>query len=95
MRKKSTLLTVSILVVILSVGGLPVLASQDTNSMTCDGGVIEKGDFFQTVQDKCGEPTQKEGQFWRYEFGPSTPAYTVEFDENGKVVRIIEEQWGS
>jgi hypothetical protein len=57
--------------------------------------VVQIGDFFQTVQDKCGEPDKKEGKFWRYNPGPSEPVYTVEFDENGNVVRIIEDQGGS
>jgi hypothetical protein len=65
------------------------------NSIICDNGVVEIGDLALTVQDKCGEPDKKEGKFWGYEFGPSTPAYTLEFDENGKVVRILEDQWGS
>ena len=95
MSKKIVVLTVSILALIFSIGGLSAIASQDVQSMMCDGGVVDKEDFFQTVQDKCGEPDKKEGKFWRYDFGPSQPIYTVEFDENGNVVRIIEDQGGS
>ncbi len=95
MSKKSIILTVSIFVLTLIMGGLPVIASEDASSMMCDNGVVEKGDFFQTVQDKCGEPDKKEGNFWRYNFGPDQPVYTVEFDGNGNVVRMIEDQSGS
>ena len=95
MSKISIILTVALSVLTLSMGSSPAIASQDAESMMCDGGVVEKGDFSQTVQDKCGEPDKKEGKFWRYDFGPSQPVYTVEYDDNGNVVRIIEDQGGS
>ncbi len=95
MSKIIIILAVALSVLTLSMGHSPAIAAQDTDSMMCDGGVVEKGDFSQTVQDKCGEPDKKEGQFWRYNPGPSQPVYTVEFDDNGNVVRIIEDQWGS
>ena len=95
MSKKLIITTVSIFSLSLAIVGGIAMASQETESMMCDGGVVEKGDFFQTVQDKCGEPDKKEGKFWRYDFGPSQPVYTVEFDENDNVVRIIEDQGGS
>jgi hypothetical protein len=78
----------------LGAGNATVAASDNADSIMCDNGVVQIGDFFQTVQDKCGEPDKKEGKFWRYNFGPSEPVYTVEFDENGNVVRIIEDQGG-
>ena len=95
MSKISIYVIVSIFVLTLGMGGSPAIASQDADSMMCDNGVVAIGDFFQTVQDKCGEPDKKEGKFWRYNFGPSQPVYTVEFDENGNTVRIIEDQGGS
>ena len=95
MSKISIYVIGSIFVLALSMGGSPAIASQDADSMMCDNGVVEKGDFFQTVQDKCGEPDKKEGKFWRYNFGPDLPVYTVEFDENDNVVRMIEDQSGS
>jgi hypothetical protein len=76
-------------------GGLAVVAAGDTDSIMCHNGVVAIGDFSQTVQDKCGEPEKKEGKFWRYNFGPSLPVYTAEFDDNGNTVRIIEDQGGS
>ena len=76
-------------------GVLTVVAAGDTDSIMCDRGVFAIGDFSQTVQDKWGEPDKKEGKIWRYNFGPSLPVYTVEFDENSNVVRIVEDQGGS
>jgi hypothetical protein len=95
MSNKRTCLIVSIFILTLSFGGSPAIASQDAASIMCDNGIVEKGDFFQTVQDKCGEPDKKEGKFWRYNFGPDLPVYTVEFDENDNVIRIVEDQGGS
>jgi hypothetical protein len=94
MRKRASG-TVLSLFLLLGAGGWRVSAADAVNSIICDNGVVEIGDLALTVQDKCGEPDKKEGKFWGYEFGPSTPAYTLEFDENGKVVRILEDQWGS
>ena len=94
MRKKWELVSV---VIVFALGWIcsAAMAAEDATSIMCDGGVVGIGDFFQTVQDKCGEPDKKEGNFWRYNFGPSQPIYTVEFGENGNVVRIVEDQWGS
>lgn len=74
------------------IGFSMVAAAEDASSMMCDGGVFEKGDFSQTVQDKCGEPDKNGGKLWRYNFGPSQPVYMVGFHDNGNVVRIIEDQ---
>jgi hypothetical protein len=82
-------------VLVLGVGRLAAIASDDADSMTCDNGVVQIGDFFQTVQDKCGEPDKKEGNMWRYNPGPAEPVYTLMFDQNGNLVRIVEDQGGS
>ena len=95
MSRKIINLTVSAFLLTLIVGGSSGIASEDASSMMCDNGVVEKGDFFQTVQDKCGEPDKKEGGFWRYDFGPDQPVYTLEVDENNNVTRIVEDQSGS
>ena len=92
-RNLSILLALSVMT--LGMGGLTAVAAGETDSIMCDNGAVAIGDFFQTVQDKCGEPDKKEGKFWRYNFGPSLPVYTVEFDENGNTVRIMEDQGGS
>jgi len=94
-EKKSIGICLALFLLILGLGHSTATASGDADSIMCDNGVVQIGDFFQTVQDKCGDPDKKEGKFWRYNFGPSLPVYTVEFDENGKVVRIMEDQGGS
>ena len=76
-------------------GGLADVRAGETDSIMCDKGVVAIGDVAQSVQDKCGEPAKKEGKFWRYNFGPSLPVYTIEFDENGNAIRITEDQRGS
>jgi len=95
MKKRDMGMFLALLLLILGLGHSTAAASGDADSIMCDNGVVQIGDFFQTVQDKCGEPNKKEGKFWRYNFGPSLPVYMVEFDENGKVVRIVEDQGGS
>jgi hypothetical protein len=92
-RRLSIVLTLFILT--LGMGGLTDVRAGETDSIMCDNGVVAIGDFFQTVQDKCGEPSSKEGKFWRYNFGPSLPVYTIEFDENGNAIRIMEDQGSS
>jgi hypothetical protein len=94
-EKKNIGICLTLFLLILGLGHSTATASGDADSIMCDNGVVQIGDFFQTVQDKCGDPDKKEGKFWRYNFGPSLPVYTVEFDENGKVVRIMEDQGGS
>ncbi len=94
MKKKHLSIVLALCLLTLGMGGLTVVAAGDARSIMCDNGVVEIGDFFQTVQDKCGEPDKKEGKFWRYDFGPSSPVYTVEFDADGNTVRIIEDQGG-
>jgi hypothetical protein len=95
MKNRNFGFVLALVLLALSMGHSTSLASDDATSIMCDNGVVQTGDFFQTVQDKCGEPDKKEGKFWRYNLGPSEPVYTVEFDENGKVVRIVEDQGGS
>jgi len=95
MKKRDIGIVLPLFLVVLGMGHSTVMASDNAESMMCDNGVVRIGDFFQTVQDKCGEPDKKEGKFWRYNPGPSEPVYTVEFDENGNVVQIVEDQGGS
>ncbi|MFZ0243005.1 MAG: DUF2845 domain-containing protein [Desulfobacterales bacterium] len=94
MKKRDIVIAMALILGLLGMGPATVVAAGNAESIMCDNGVVRIGDFFQTVQDTCGEPEKKEGKFWRYNFGPSEPVYTVEFDENGKVVRILEDQGG-
>jgi len=94
MSKREIGIILTLFLLVLGLGHARGIASDTTDSMMCDNGVVRIGDFFQTVQDKCGEPDKKEGKFWRYNPGPSLPVYSIEFDENGKAIRIIEDQGG-
>ncbi len=94
MKKRCMAIALALFFAMLGMRQTAVVAADNAASIMCDNGVVRIGDFFQTVQDTCGEPDKKEGKFWRYNFGPSEPVYTVEFDENGTVVRIIEDQGG-
>ena len=80
---------------VMALNGVSAMAANDVDSMMCDEGVVQMGDFFQTVQDKCGEPDKKEGRVWRYNFGPPQPVYVLMFDENGNLVRIVEDEAGN
>ena len=95
MNKRDLGIFLALFLLILGLGHSTATASWDAESIMCDNGVVQIGDFFQTVQDKCGEPDKKEGKFWRYNFGPSLPVYTIEFDENGNAIRIMEDQGSS
>jgi hypothetical protein len=75
-------------------GTASVFAAEEASSIMCDSGVVNIGDMDADVQDACGEPNSQTMNEWRYNFGPSQPVYTVIFKE-GKVVRILEDEWGS
>ncbi len=77
-------------------GTASVFAAEEASSIMCDNGVVNIGDKDADVQDACGEPNSQNYELnaWVYNFGPSQPVYTVIFKE-GKVVRILEDEWGS
>jgi len=71
-----------------------LFATEEASSIMCDEGVVNIGDMDVDVQTKCGEPNSQNMNEWVYNFGPSQPVYTVIFNE-GKVVRILENEWGN
>jgi hypothetical protein len=71
-----------------------IFAAEEASSIMCDEGVVNIGDMDVDVQTKCGEPNSQNMNEWVYNFGPSQPVYTVIFNE-GKVVRILENEWGN
>jgi hypothetical protein len=92
-------ITYFIVLVFFSIGfssAAPVFAAEEASSIMCDNGVVNIGDKDVDVQDACGEPNSQNYELyaWVYKFGPSQPIYTVIFKE-GKVVRILEDEWGS
>ena len=93
--KRKELGVILTLIMTLCLVNSMVSAAEDVSSMMCDGGVVDTSDTLSSVEDKCGEPDKREGESWRYEFGPSQPIYTVVFGERGNVIRIIEDQWGN
>jgi len=70
-----------------------IFAAEETSSIMCDNGTVNIGDMEVDVQAKCGEPNSQNMNEWVYNFGPDQPVYTVIFSE-GKVVRILEDEWG-
>jgi len=72
------------------------LAIEDVTSMPCDQGPVSIGDTEAAVFSTCGEPSSRNYEMhqWKYVFGPSEPVYVLTFD-NGKVVRIQVDEWGS
>ncbi len=85
-----------VLLSLVLVCGTPGLALEDVNSMACDNGPVNIGDKELTVFSNCGEPSRRNYEMhqWVYDSGPSEPVYVLTFD-NGKVVKIQTDQWGS
>ena len=85
----------SIALVILAIAiSSSVLASEEASSIMCDNGTVNIGDMDVTVQETCGEPNTKGVNQWVYNFGPDQPVYTLIFKE-GKLIKILEDEWGS
>ena len=72
-------------------------AAEEASSIMCDNGTVNIGDLQPTVQDTCGEPDRQNYELnaWIYNFGPSQPVYTLIFDKDGKLIKILEDEWGS
>jgi hypothetical protein len=94
MKKRIICFTFVIFALGLLIGTVSIFAAEETSSMTCDNGIVNMGDDKFTVQNTCGIADSQNENEWVYNFGPSEPAYTVIFKE-GKVVRILQDEWGS
>ena len=94
MKKRNIYLIGLVFLATALVGAIPIFASEDTSSMTCDEGVVNIGDTDVDVWDACGEPDSQSMNQWVYNFGPSQPIYTVIF-KDGQVVRILESEGGN
>ena len=88
---------VSVLLLVVFSSSICVFATEEASSIMCDNGVVNIGDMQSDVQDKCGEPNSQnyEENAWVYNFGPSQPVYTVFFNKDGQVVKILQDEWGS
>ena len=96
MKILNILFIVLVFLLMVFTGSFSVFAAEEASSIMCDNGVVNIGDMEADVQDACGQPTSQNYELnaWVYNFGPSQPVYTVIFKE-GKVVRILEDEWGS
>jgi hypothetical protein len=70
-------------------------AAEEASSIMCDNGTVNIGDMDVTVQDTCGEPNTKGMNQWVYNFGPDQPVYTLIFNKDGQLIKILEDEWGS
>jgi len=67
--------------------GTSAVAIGDT--FVCQGEIIEEGMQKIIVEEKCGKPTELEGDQWVYDRGPEYELMIIHFD--GDVVSLIEE----
>lgn len=94
MKRIATCFTVLVYLALMFSSAASVFGAEETSSIMCDNGVVNIGDMDVSVQDTCGQPNSQTMNEWVYNFGPSQPVYTVIFKE-GKVVKILEDEWGS
>lgn len=97
MKKFSVYFLILAIPVMLSLNVDLTVAAEEASSIMCDNGTVNIGDLQSSVQDTCGEPSSQnyEQNSWEYNFGPSQPVYTLIFDKDGKLIKILENEWGS
>lgn len=79
-------LAISCLFVGTSEGASNLMNESDT--FRCSNKLVSRGDLFQEVKEKCGEPTSFGGSEWVYDFGPYSFIYVLKF-RNSRVYKII------
>jgi hypothetical protein len=94
--KSAGIYYIAFAILVLAVGSL-VLAAEEASSIMCDNGTVNIGDMDVTVQETCGEPNTKNYELnqWVYNFGPDQPVYTLIFNKDGQLIKILEDEWGS
>jgi hypothetical protein len=94
--KSAGIYYIAFAILALAVGSL-VLAAEEASSIMCDNGTVNIGDMDVTVQETCGEPNTKNYELnqWVYNFGPDQPVYTLIFNKDGQLIKILEDEWGS
>jgi len=97
MKKFSLYFLILTVPVMLSLGVDLTFAAEEASSIMCDNGTVNIGDLQPAVQDTCGEPDSQNYELnaWVYNFGPSQPVYTLIFDKDGKLKKILEDEWGN
>ena len=97
MKKLSVYFLILAVPVMLSLNTDLTFAAEEASSIMCDNGTVNIGDLQPTVQDTCGEPNSQNYELnaWVYNFGPSQPVYTLIFDKDGKLIKILEDEWGN
>jgi len=80
---------------ILSLNMGLAFAAEEASSIMCDNGTVNIGDMDVAVQETCGEPNTKGMNQWVYNFGPDQPVYTLIFNNDGQLTKILEDEWGS
>ena len=70
---------------------LVTAAAVGTDSFRCGTHVISEGLAQRKVLQYCGEPTEKRGDEWVYDWGPERQVMVVVFDPEQKVDRIHTE----
>lgn len=99
MRTKNLWLIVYAALMLMFVDMTDSLALDDTDSIQCDGGIVERGDSEDAVKEKCGNPVKvlrpdpQEPAIWVYNFGPTQFVYHISM-VNGAVERIQTGSYG-
>jgi hypothetical protein len=92
--KPSGIYSIALVILALAINS-SVLASEEASSIMCDNGTVNIGDMDVAVQETCGEPNTKGANQWVYNFGPDQPVYTLIFNNDGQLIKILEDEWGS
>ena len=94
--KSSGIYLIALAILVFAFSG-SVFGAEEASSIMCDNGTVNIGDMDVTVQNTCGEPNTKNYELnqWVYNFGPDQPVYTLIFNKDGQLIKILEDEWGS
>lgn len=94
--KSSGIYLIALAILVFAFSG-SVFAAEEASSIMCDNGTVNIGDMEVTVQETCGEPNTKNYELnqWVYNFGPDQPVYTLIFNKDGQLTKILEDEWGN
>jgi hypothetical protein len=94
--KSSGIYCIALVILVFAISD-SVFAAEEASSIMCDNGTVNIGDMDVTVQETCGEPNTRNYELnqWVYNFGPDQPVYTLIFNKDGQLTKILEDEWGS